>query len=117
MDFSNLLVADSTYEFIHTVAICCIVCRLFGGLRNDVLCKAPWYLSDFKDALHPQCLASFFFMYFACLTPIITFGGLLDTATNHNIVSTMKSASTFCSVMFVISSSNWLSGFWSSVCN
>jgi len=26
-------------------------------------------------------------MYFACLTPIVTFGGLLDTATDHNIVS------------------------------
>jgi len=52
-----------------------------------VLRKVPWYFSDFKDALHLQCLASFFFMYFACLTPIITFGGLLDTATDHNIVS------------------------------
>ena len=52
-----------------------------------MLRKAPWYFSDFKDALHLQCLASFFFMYFACLTPIVTFGGLLDTATDHNIVS------------------------------
>jgi len=60
---------------------------LFGGLRQDVLRKAPWYLSDYKDALHLQCLASFFFMYFACLTPIITFGGLLGTATDNNIVS------------------------------
>ena len=78
----------------------CFVCRLFGGLRNDVMRKVPWYFSDFKDALHVQCLASFFFMYFACLTPIITFGGLLDTATNHNIVSfvvVLRNKQNFCS--------------------
>ena len=60
--------------------------RLFGGLIMDVKRKAPFYLSDFKDVLHVQCIASFFFMYFACLTPIITFGGLLGSATNDNMV-------------------------------
>ena len=64
-----------------------VCCRLFGGLRADIRRKAPWYLSDLKDALHVQCVASFFFMYFACLTPIITFGGLLGAATENNIVS------------------------------
>ena len=33
-----------------------------------------------------QCIASVFFMYFACLTPIITFGGLLGAATDNNMV-------------------------------
>ena len=51
--------------------------RLFGGLINDVKRKAPWYLSDFKDAIAVQSLASYIFIYFACLTPIVTFGGLL----------------------------------------
>ncbi len=60
--------------------------RIFGGLRNDIKRKAPWFLSDFKDALHIQSIASIFFMYFACLTPIITFGGLLGSATDDNIV-------------------------------
>lgn len=35
------------------------------------------YLSDFKDGLNFQCVATFFFVYFACLSPAITFGGLL----------------------------------------
>ncbi|KAH6939873.1 hypothetical protein HPB50_021919 [Hyalomma asiaticum] len=61
--------------------------RLFGGLINDIKRKAPWYLSDFKDAIALQSIASVFFLYFACLTPIITFGGLLGSATEQRIVS------------------------------
>ena len=41
------------------------------------------YLSDFKDALAVQSIASYIFIYFACLTPIITFGGLLGDATEN----------------------------------
>ena len=63
-----------------------LIFRLFGGLVGDIRRKAPFYLSDFKDALHIQCLASFVFLYFACLTPIITFGGLLGQATDNNMV-------------------------------
>ncbi|CAD5120156.1 DgyrCDS8731 [Dimorphilus gyrociliatus] len=59
--------------------------KLFGGLVQDVRRKAPFYLSDLKDCLHSQCIASIFFMYFACLTPIVTFGGLLGEATEDNI--------------------------------
>lgn len=48
---------------------------LFGGLINDLRRKAPWYWSDFKDAPSMHCIASWIFLYFACLSPIITFGG------------------------------------------
>lgn len=61
--------------------------RLFGGLMNDVKRKVPWYWTDFKDSLALQCLASFIFLYFACLTPIITFGGLLGEATEDRIAA------------------------------
>ncbi|XP_011640842.1 electroneutral sodium bicarbonate exchanger 1 isoform X10 [Pogonomyrmex barbatus] len=61
--------------------------RLFGGLINDIKRKAPFYLSDFKDALALQCVASFIFLYFACLSPIITFGGLLSEATGKNMAA------------------------------
>ena len=60
--------------------------RLFGGLIQDIKLKAKWYVSDYKDGLHVQCIAAFFFMYFACLTPIVTFGGLLGAATDNYIV-------------------------------
>ncbi|XP_022111839.1 electroneutral sodium bicarbonate exchanger 1-like [Acanthaster planci] len=61
--------------------------RLFGGLINDVKTKLPFYVSDFTDALNIQCVASFIFMYIACITPIITFGGLLGGATNDYIAA------------------------------
>ncbi|NXJ76645.1 S4A8 protein, partial [Trogon melanurus] len=64
--------------------------RLFGGLISDVKRKAPWYWSDFRDGLSLQCLASFLFLYCACLSPIITFGGLLGEATDGHI-SAMES--------------------------
>lgn len=61
--------------------------RFFGGLINDIKRKKPFYLSDFKDAIAVQSIASYIFIYFACLTPIITFGGLLGDATNNNIAA------------------------------
>ena len=61
--------------------------RFFGGLRNDIMRKRPFYLSDFKDFLSPQCVASWLFLYFACLTPIITFGGLLGIATDQKLAA------------------------------
>ncbi|BHF83645.1 Sodium bicarbonate cotransporter 3 [Sparganum proliferum] len=64
--------------------------RLFGGLVADLKRRAPHYLSDFTDAIHIQCFASFFFLYFACLAPIITFGGLLSTVTG-GYLGTMES--------------------------
>jgi len=64
--------------------------RLFGGLIDDIKRKAPWYWSDYKDALSLQCVAAFTFLYFACLTPCITFGGLLGDAT-ENRLGTMES--------------------------
>nr|XP_020041335.1 sodium bicarbonate cotransporter 3 isoform X5 [Castor canadensis] len=59
--------------------------RLFGGLILDIKRKAPFFLSDFKDALSLQCLASILFLYCACMSPVITFGGLLGEATEGSI--------------------------------
>ncbi|KAM8915396.1 electroneutral sodium bicarbonate exchanger 1 isoform 2-T2 [Spinachia spinachia] len=59
--------------------------RLFGGLIQDIKRKVPFYLSDFKDGLSLQCVASFLFLYCACMSPVITFGGLLGEATEGRI--------------------------------
>lgn len=75
------------------------LCRLFGGLILDVKRKAPFYFSDFKDGLNLQCVASFLFLYCACMSPVITFGGLLGEATEGRIVSTQ--AHSFVSVWSV----------------
>ncbi|XP_059585276.1 anion exchange protein 2 isoform X3 [Alligator mississippiensis] len=57
----------------------------FGGLIRDVRRRYPKYLSDFRDALNPQCVAAVIFIYFAALSPAITFGGLLGEKTENLI--------------------------------
>ncbi|XP_070403691.1 sodium bicarbonate cotransporter 3 isoform X2 [Nothobranchius furzeri] len=59
--------------------------RIFGGLILDIKRKAPFYWSDVRDSFSLQCLASILFLYCACMSPVITFGGLLGEATKGNI--------------------------------
>ncbi|XP_053717289.1 sodium bicarbonate cotransporter 3-like isoform X12 [Synchiropus splendidus] len=59
--------------------------RIFGGLIQDIKRKAPFYWSDIRDSFSLQCLASVLFLYCACMSPVITFGGLLGEATKGNI--------------------------------
>lgn len=47
-------------------------------VQADIKRKLPYYKSDFTDALNLQSIATFCFMYFALLAPIVTFGGLLE---------------------------------------
>lgn len=44
---------------------------------KDIKRRYRHYLSDFIDALNPQVLSTIIFIYFAALSPAITFGGLL----------------------------------------
>lgn len=55
--------------------------RPFGGLVRDIQRRYPKYASDFRDALNAQCMAAVIFIYFAALSPAITFGGLLGEKT------------------------------------
>uniref|UniRef100_A0AAQ6AHI2 Anion exchange protein n=1 Tax=Amphiprion ocellaris TaxID=80972 RepID=A0AAQ6AHI2_AMPOC len=76
--------------------------RPFGGLIRDVRRRYPKYISDFKDALNSQCMAAVIFIYFAALSPAITFGGLLGEKTegligvSELIVSTAVQGVVFC---------------------
>ncbi len=45
------------------------------------------YKSDFTDAFAVQSIASITFLYFASLSPIITFGGLLGDATENRLAA------------------------------
>ncbi|NXW52556.1 B3A2 protein, partial [Nyctiprogne leucopyga] len=73
-----------------------------GGLIRDVRRRYPKYLSDFRDALNPQCIAAVIFIYFAALSPAITFGGLLGEKTqdligvSELIISTSLQGVIFC---------------------
>ncbi|KAM8944704.1 band 3 anion transport protein [Lycaon pictus] len=58
---------------------------LFGGLVRDIRRRYPLYLSDITDAFSPQVLAAVIFIYFAALSPAITFGGLLGEKTQNQM--------------------------------
>lgn len=49
----------------------------FGGMVKDLKRRYRHYISDYTDALNAQVLAAVIFIYFAALSPAITFGGLL----------------------------------------
>lgn len=44
---------------------------------KDIRRRYQHYKSDLTDALNAQVLAAVIFIYFAALSPAITFGGLL----------------------------------------
>ncbi|XP_073684295.1 solute carrier family 4 member 1b (Diego blood group) [Garra rufa] len=49
----------------------------FGGMIRDMKRRYQYYKSDITDALNAQVVAAIIFIYFAALSPAITFGGLL----------------------------------------
>lgn len=49
----------------------------FGGMMRDMKRRYQYYVSDITDALNAQVVAAIIFIYFAALSPAITFGGLL----------------------------------------
>ena len=51
----------------------------FRGLRDDFRRKAPLYRSDWTDGLQAggKSFAAISFLYFACLAPVVAFGGAM----------------------------------------
>ena len=77
--------------------------RLCGGLRQDVARRWPYYFSDFLDGLHAKCAGSTLFLFFACLAPAVTFGGVMAVQTGGQIGAVeMIAASAFCGVVFAL---------------
>ncbi|MDD9971721.1 MAG: PTS sugar transporter subunit IIA [Myxococcales bacterium] len=59
--------------------------QLFGGVRRDLQRRLPHYLSDLRDGLHSKTLSAIGFMFFACLAPTVTFGGVMAERTGGAI--------------------------------
>ncbi|XP_067644614.1 band 3 anion transport protein isoform X2 [Eurosta solidaginis] len=75
--------------------------KWWGGLRNDLKRRLPMYKSDIKDGLNSQTLAATIFMYFACLSTAITFGGLASEKTGNLIgISETLVSSAICGIIF-----------------
>ena len=63
---------------------------LFRGIREDIVRKLPFYISDFTDGINgrktkPKVFSAVFFLYFACILPTIAIGVVDDESTNEII--------------------------------
>jgi len=77
--------------------------RLFGGCQADIKRRKAHYLSDFRDGLHAKCAGSTLFLFFACLAPAVTFGGVMAVQTQGEIgVVEMILASAICGVSYAL---------------
>ncbi|CAN2388992.1 Solute carrier family 4 (sodium bicarbonate cotransporter) [Pristimantis euphronides] len=76
--------------------------RFCGGLVEDIKRKAPYFASDFYDAISIQSLSAILFIYLGTVTNAITFGGLLGDATENmqgvleSFLGTAVSGAVFC---------------------
>ena len=77
--------------------------RIGGGLLADIRRRAPHYWRDFREGLHTKCLGSVLFLFFACLAPAVTFGGVMAAGTDNHIgVVEMLTASAICGVTYAL---------------
>ena len=77
--------------------------RPFAGIKADIKRRLPHYLDDFKDGLRAKSIASIVFMFFACLAPAITFGGLLGEQTGGAIgTQEMLISTAVCGVVYAL---------------
>lgn len=77
--------------------------RFCGGVINDVKRRFPHYAADIKDGLHPKTIASVMFLFFACLAPAVTFGGVMSIQTGGAIGAVeMIAASAVCGIIYAV---------------
>ena len=77
--------------------------RLFGGIIADFKRRIPHYVSDFTDGFHAKSVASILFLFFACLAPAITFGGIMSEKTGGQIgAAEMLIGSAICGVIYAL---------------
>ena len=79
--------------------------KLLGGIREDIARRLPQYASDLRDGLHPKCLASTLFLFFACTAPAVIFGGFMAEGTGGLIGPVeMIVATAVCGVIYSLTS-------------
>jgi mannitol/fructose-specific phosphotransferase system IIA component (Ntr-type) len=77
--------------------------RFAGGIVSDIKRRLPHYVADVKDGLHPKTIASVMFLFFACLAPAVTFGGVMSIQTGGEIGAVeMIAATAACGVIYAI---------------
>lgn len=77
--------------------------RFAGGLMADVRRRLPHYGADFRDGLHLKAVSATLFLFFACVAPAITFGGVMAVQTGGHIGPVeMLAATALCGVVYAL---------------
>lgn len=77
--------------------------HLLAGIKADIKRRLPHYIADFKDGLRAKSIASTIFMFFACLAPAVTFGGLMGIETGGEIgAKEMLISTAVCGVIYAL---------------
>ena len=77
--------------------------RFGGGIIADVKRRLRCYKQDFVDGMNPKTLSATIFLFFACLAPAVTFGGIMGDATGGQIGAVeMLVASAVCGVIYAL---------------
>jgi hypothetical protein len=75
--------------------------KLGQGIKEDIARRFKFYKSDYTDGFHYKSLSSSFFLFFACLAPAVTFGGILGIYTDGAMGAVeMILASAICGIVF-----------------
>ncbi|XP_028395702.1 band 3 anion transport protein-like isoform X2 [Dendronephthya gigantea] len=59
--------------------------RWFGGLRREITKRYPIYVSDIKDGLHIQCLATILYLAISLIAMCLTYGQVISKYTKGYI--------------------------------
>lgn len=74
-----------------------------SGLIRDAKRRYPFYRADISDGFSRKALSAILFLFFACLAPSVTFGGVMAAQTDGAIgVSEMLLATAACGGIFAL---------------
>jgi HCO3- transporter family len=61
------------------------IARWGEGVRGDLRRRAPLYWQDWADGFHLKTISTVSFMYFACIAPVVAFGGMMAVLTGGSM--------------------------------
>ena len=74
-----------------------------AGLRADITRRLKCYKQDFIDGMRSKSIASIVFMFFACVAPAVTFGGLMGSETEGQIgAGEMLMSTAVCGILYAL---------------
>ncbi|MGI9470945.1 MAG: PTS sugar transporter subunit IIA [Rubripirellula sp.] len=77
--------------------------HFMAGIKADIKRRLPHYIADFKDGLRAKSIAAIVFMFFACLAPAVTFGGLMGLETDGAIgAKEMLVSTAVCGIVYAL---------------